>query len=1059
MIPGTPPDRLVHLDLPGVKRVLHRRDLMNRRTFVWEFVVAPRSNGLSRKLSQTRSPTRALGVLLAAVLATIWIAPAMAQDKVVLRLSRDHQAQFAGYYAALWQGFYSGAGLDVEILSPFDGEARVRPDVEVADGRADFGIGGSKILVAIDVGAPLMIASPVFHHTGFGVLARADLRISSPADLNGLRVAKPTSTVSLAELTAMLAAEGIDPETMNWVDSNPGDNGARLINGDIDAFFSFEPASMPVLERAGISITVLRPPTYGVDFYGDALFTSTAVAQSNPDLVSRFVAASLEGWHYAQDHPVEIADRISSDLGSTVPISDLRGFNRSMVADISYLTIHPEVALEHSNPDRWLGMHQALAAAGLVTGPFNYLDAVLDPERRATKARENALRSLAIILAAALVVGLLTWPWTLRRTVKARTKSLAEGESRYALVVQGTDAGIWDWQVQTGEGWVSPRFYELLGYAEGEISADFETLFGQIHPEDMAPAQEMIRQHLEERVPYELDLRMRHKDGHYVWFHSSAQAMWDANGEPQRLAGSVTDITERKHAEEELRRYEVIVASSTDLLALFDKEYRYLAVNSAYLKAFGKTREEVVGHTATEVMGEKAYVEIIKPHGDRCLSGEKVGYQKQFDNLAAGNAFMDVTYNPYFDADNEVKGFVVNARDITERINATAALQEAKDQAEAANQAKGDFLSSMSHELRTPMNAILGFAQILERDASHVLTTQHQEAVDHILTSGDHLLALIDDVLELAQFDSTGLTVSMERIDVSKVIREATSTVRHLAEKADIVFNDNTLRFVLPFIDADRTRLQQALLNLLTNGVKYNVSGGSLTVSVKETRDHYVRIIVSDTGAGIAVERQHELFEPFARLGKENTDIAGTGIGLSITKRLVEAMAGRVGFQSTLGLGSKFWIEFPIADGRLQSLGGDELRGQDPEIVKAGDRTILCVEDSPSGLQLLEALIAGIPGTFLITAHTGELGLDLAELHRPDLILMDINLPGMNGIAARQALRRSPETSDIPVIALTAKASKDDIASGLAAGFEYYFTKPLNVSEVTGAINDLLARA
>ncbi len=551
---------------------------------------------------------------------------------------------------------------------------------------------------------------------------------------------------------------------------------------------------------------------------------------------------------------------------------------------------------------------------------------------------------------------------------------------------------------------------------------------------------------------------MRHKDGHFVWFHSSGQAMWDASGNPQRLAGTVTDITERKYAEEELRRYEVIVAGSTDLLALFDKDYRYLAVNPAYLKAFGKTREEVVGHTATEVMGETAFVNIIKPHGDRCLSGEKVGYEKHFDTLSTGPAYMDVTYNPYFDADNEVKGFVVNARDITERIITTAALKEAKDQAEAANHAKSDFLSSMSHELRTPMNAILGFAQILERYASDVLTSKHQEAVRHILTSGDHLLALIDDVLDLAQFESRGLAVSIGRIDVSNVIGEATSTVRQLAEKAKVVFNDNTQRFVLPFIDADRTRLQQALLNLLTNGVKYNVSGGALSISVEETDDRYLRIIVSDTGTGIAMERQHELFEPFARLGKENTEIAGTGIGLSITKRLVEAMQGRIGFQSTLGLGSKFWIEFPIAEGRLQLLSDDGLRGPDPPITKADDRTILCVEDSPSGLRLLEAMIAGIPGTSFISAHTGELGIQLAELHHPDLILMDINLPGMDGVEVRKVLKKSPETAEIPVIALTAKASKMDIDTGLTTGFEYYFTKPFDVSEVTGAINDLLGR-
>ena len=888
-------------------------------------------------------PKRAPRVLACAfaLAAAVFSGPAIAQEPVVLRLNWDHQSEFAGYYAALWQGFYRDAGLEVEILSLFESGDRVMPIEEVVAGRADFGIGSSNVLVAIDGGAPLVIASPVFQHSGFGVVSRPGSGIFSPSDLAGSRVSIPTSDYTMAEFMAVLSAEGVEVDSIEWVEVGPGEAPALLDDGRIDAFFTFIPASLFEMDRRGIPVTVLTPAAYGVDFYGSAIFTSAALAQSNPDLVSRFVAASLDGWRYALAHPNEIADRVTEELTRRLPRDNLREYNRQLANRLQGLTLSPMVQLGASNPERWQQMHQVLAAAGLVSEPFDYFSIVFDPDAKAARTARVFARFLAAALSVTLglVLVMTLWTWSLRRTVRARTselmdrdRALSESDQRHGLVLDGTGAGIWDWTVETGEVFVSRRFCELLGYAEGDLPPKVEKFFDLVHPEDQTAVKDAMRRHLDNNERYEFDTRLRHKDGHFIWFHTNGQAIWNATGEPQRMAGSIIDVTDR--------------------------------------------------------------------------------------------------------------------------VESNLALRAAKELAEAANYAKSEFLASMSHELRTPLNAILGFGQALDDGIYQELEPRQKTGVSHILSSGRHLLALIDDVLDLAQLDSRGLSVDLKRINPSSVIRGAAATARQLAVDAGIDFKDLTPGLEMPDIESDPTRLHQVLLNLLSNGLKYNHPGGALSLTAKETENRFLRIIVSDTGPGIAEERQKDLFEPFSRLGQEKTNIAGTGIGLTITKRLTEAMRGRIAFRSTLGLGSEFWVEFPIVGGSLSTrpLGADAA-GQ-----LLDEMMILCVEDNPQGNQMMQALIDSMPGVSMITARTGEVCLDLAERRRPNLILMDVKLPGMDGVAARNALKNSPRTSSIPVIAITANASKEEIATGLAAGFEYYFTMPWDVSEVMGAINDLLER-
>ena len=394
-------------------------------------------------------------------------------------------------------------------------------------------------------------------------------------------------------------------------------------------------------------------------------------------------------------------------------------------------------------------------------------------------------------------------------------------------------------------------------------------------------------------------------------------------------------------------------------------------------------------------------------------------------------------------------------REIQERIEAEQALRRSEEVAASASKAKSEFLSSMSHELRTPMNAILGFTQLLETEPDAPLTETQKKFVHQILKAGSHLLGLIDQVLDLARIEAGKLSLSVEPVGVKALVEEALGMVQHMLSQRNIT--PVTVEVGDLRVAADYGRLRQVVLNLLSNAVKYNRPGGQIWVSASEAGGK-VKIAVKDTGPGIPCERLDELFKPFSRLAMQSGDIEGTGIGLALSKRIVEAMGGEIGVDTTEGEGSTFWLTLPVTrpaqtaalDAKSETLGA-VANAQD------GIKTILYIEDNPANLMLMQELVKRIEGVRLISAHTSELGLALAQQEQPQLIIMDINLPGMDGYQALAALRRDPLTSQILTMALSANAMKTDIARGLAAGFLRYHTKPVRVDEMTQSILDALA--
>jgi signal transduction histidine kinase/CheY-like chemotaxis protein len=373
--------------------------------------------------------------------------------------------------------------------------------------------------------------------------------------------------------------------------------------------------------------------------------------------------------------------------------------------------------------------------------------------------------------------------------------------------------------------------------------------------------------------------------------------------------------------------------------------------------------------------------------------------------------------------------------------------------ADQANLAKSEFLSSMSHELRTPLNAILGFAQLLESSAPPP-TGEQRRSIDQILKAGWYLLDLINEILDLALIESGKLSLSLEPISIADVMRESQAMIEPQASKRGISVRFPQLE--VPYlVTADRTRLKQILINLLSNAVKYNRVGGAVHVDCAATANGRLRISIRDTGEGLAPGQLAQLFQPFNRLGQETRDGEGTGIGLVVSKRLVELMGGRIDAESTVGVGSVFWIELNLS---VEAHRAVAFLAPVPDAPAPGPdaaprRTLLYVEDNPANLMLVESIVARRTDIRLLSACDGPGGIAMARSALPDVILMDIHLPGMSGVEALRILREDPLTAGIPVVALSANAGPRDRSRGIEAGFLAYLTKPINVAEFLDSID------
>jgi PAS domain S-box-containing protein len=527
------------------------------------------------------------------------------------------------------------------------------------------------------------------------------------------------------------------------------------------------------------------------------------------------------------------------------------------------------------------------------------------------------------------------------------------------------------------------------------------------------------------------------------------------------IAG-VRDVSERRKLENENRRNSAYLASAIEAVQeaflLFDEHDRVRMVNSAarYMTDDG-TQGPIIGRTFEDLFRDSVAAGMYDVAGDdpEAFIARRMAYHRDpsgvFDLRTRAGRHLRVT-----ERRTAEQGTVSTIADITDEIRGADELRRAQQTAEAASAAKSEFLSSMSHELRTPLNSILGFAQLLERDRKRPLDERQLERLGYVLRGGEHLLRLIDDVLDLSRIEAGRITVSIEPVDVREVLAEVGQTLEPLAQRAQIKLSVGSVVAEAAQVDADRTRLIQILINFGSNAIKYGKPGGSVAFQTALVSGR-VRLTVVDDGLGIPEDKRDKIFEPFQRAGQEAGPIEGTGIGLTISKRLAELMDATIDFRSDLGRGSEFWIDLaPLA--AEKHAGSAPKAASHPSPLASGEmrNTIVYVEDNPSNIAFMRELIEDFSGVELLVAPTAEIGLELIRARKPDAVIMDINLPGMSGLDATRLLRADPQTRAIPVIALSAAALTRDTERATAAGFYRYLTKPVKIDELTQVLEELL---
>ena len=530
-----------------------------------------------------------------------------------------------------------------------------------------------------------------------------------------------------------------------------------------------------------------------------------------------------------------------------------------------------------------------------------------------------------------------------------------------------------------------------------------------------------------------------------------------------------TDNSERKQIKEEQKKLDQrlhdqqlytrsLIESNIDALMTTNPSGIITDVNKQMEALTGCTRDELIGTPFKNYFTDPELAEV----GIKLVLSEKKVTDYELTARARDGTETAVSYNAttFYDRDKVLQGVFAAARDVTERNLQDQALREknielenARAVADKANLAKSDFLSSMSHELRSPLNAILGFAQLMESDSTSITPSQ-KNSLAYILQAGWHLLTLINEILDLATIESGKVLMSQEPVALDEVMLECRNMIENQAEQRGIKLTFP--QFDIPlYVSADRTRLKQVFINLLSNAIKYNSKQGKAEVTCIENTPGRVRISIENSGAGLHPEQMAQLFQPFNRLGQDSGSEEGTGIGLVLSKQLVELMGGKIGVRSTVGIGSVFWFELNSAAEPRLSMEEAETTAlvQLPVLNGAQPHSLLYVEDNPANMQLIKDIISRYPDIQLLTAVNGQDGIEIARTSQPSVIMMDINLPGISGLEALKILREDPTTAHIPVIAVSANALPLDIEKGLKAGLFLYITKPIKVKELMEALN------
>ncbi len=642
-------------------------------------------------------------------------------------------------------------------------------------------------------------------------------------------------------------------------------------------------------------------------------------------------------------------------------------------------------------------------------------------------------------------------------------QALQESEARLKRSQNFANIGTWDWNIQSGELFWSERIGPLFGYQQAIPETTYEVFLNAVHPDDRDRLVSATNACISDGREFNLEHRVIWQDGSTHWMLEQGDVVRADDGTPQHMLGVVQDITDRKHAEFALieRERQLREAQALAHLGSWDANLSSgeLTWSDEIYRIFGYA-------PGSFTPSLEAFHAAIHPDDlDRVNESEQKSSQTGHHDVIHrvvrpdGNIrHVHELAHAETDAEGHLLRLVGTVQDITEQVKAEQALIAARDEAEQANHAKSQFLSSMSHELRTPMNAILGFGQLLELDD---LNPEQQDHVQEILHAGQHLLELINEVLDLAKIESGHVKLTIEDVSLSETLAESLALLAPMLQKYQVRLDFDEAACHQIHVAADSVRLKQVLINLLSNAIKYNRPGGRIKLSCEPDQEEgMTRVAITDTGIGISAEALQQLFIPFTRIEANNNTIEGTGIGLVITKNLLQLMHGDIGVESEPGVGSTFWFTLPLTGATTTSRQSmpDIEAGRVPSAPTSRSQrdTILYIEDNPTNLRLVKQVLSRWPHIHLISAHEPHLGLELTRLNRPDLILLDINMPGLDGYDLLKQLKSEAEIRTIPVIAVSANATSGDIERGRQAGFSDYITKPIQVTQFLTSIADIL---
>ncbi len=621
--------------------------------------------------------------------------------------------------------------------------------------------------------------------------------------------------------------------------------------------------------------------------------------------------------------------------------------------------------------------------------------------------------------------------------------------------------------------YVNPAFEKMTGYTASEVlGKNCRFLQG---PDTDQSQVDLVRAALEKGEPVTVMLRNYRKNGTAFWNELSLNPIRDVQGTLTHYVGIQNDVTDRRHSEDALRvseqRLRMVVSNLPVIIWALDENAVFTFSEGQGLDALGLKPAQVVGHSALDIYQDNPTVVAY-------LHDALRGTRDYWVAEVAGMLF-ETHVTPIRDEHGKIRGIIGLAQDITDRKRAedeitrhreeliqtqaeletrvqsrTMALQNAVEEAERANAAKSDFLSRMSHELRTPMNSILGFAQVMEMDEPSEKQTVR---LGHIIRSGQHLLQLINEVLDTALVESGRLQVSSEPVSVHGILRMATEMIQPLCAPRDQRIVYDWAEWEPHYVKADQQRLSQVMINLLSNATKFNRDGGVILVQCQQHTEGRLRISISDSGAGIPADQIEKLFQPFERLGAESGPIEGTGLGLALSKRLVELMDGTIEVRSVVGVGSTFCVELPLADCPVRAIIEPPTRSF-PADVRFSRHSILYIEDNDANLQVISHILSSQPQYQLTSAQDGLTGLRMAQSESPSLILLDMHLPDLPGAEVLSRLQNDPFTRDIPVVVVSADATPGQIRRLLTAGAAEYLTKPLDVRRFLDVLEKTLSQ-